>query len=1379
MRRRRCGRKVAVDELEKEKAEEEFQRKAIVEEKVKEVEGYGHQPKVAMARQLQPVIVEEKEAETEAAIGSCSGIISCCQPEIIQRIPPPSWRSSSFWSSFMVQRKPRRIPSSDWSMGMLPVALLLLLTSNIVWASEFPERECCDPVYPPMPDPEPVPPGLLPAPLPTTTSISLYGSVPGAGGSELGGTGHGGGIVDLSPGGLAAGGGLIGGGIAGGGLHGHSKIGYSGSNIKTAIAILNCILARQLCFEDPSCSAILEIIPRVCGPVPVACSTVTVTKCQAALRTLQAFPFFRPTCLCKEPGIDPDCNYFRDFLFDHPCGFVSKKEKDPYPVDALPTCNHALSVCQQERKCIKLFEDFKTHCKVRENKCRMEDRELCYEAWTNLRLSPMFGCICPNNHMKRRCDKIFSVVNHNPCVDVLPSALDSFSGTATNSIYPNFYPSDVIEDPPPTSTYPYFLFPSKKYPVSAFEPTIFNGVDYINVPAIVPSTNHSTTQHQHSHHPQHPSAPPPPPSAPDDSYDRLRTDGTELHHTQQHHHFSSTEHQRNFDNSFGTNFSSGHHYGSHHNGQHAPPRSGGTEPEGTGSSASWWDVLVPPDLQQRLERVRAMGMDDNYHRLLDQNMALIETPLVAPAHAYFPQHFKTALYPYNMSGFHHQHQHGLHGGHFGTLPGGNGNGNGGHHGHNGDHEAANNGYLAASVSSPVDNILISMNGDGNGADAAIEYGGSYYDNTVERQIGSDDIEEKEAEMSFIHFQSTCHLALDACRDDHVCSSALKTVLMHCEVHRCNRNACMDSLQSFYKGIHDDLSLDIAFCLCRKTPNRHDSCMIAQEKLHPACAQRPPESLIPQNSNGAVSTYNPPPSCHAVAEMCREDVDCRARLEVFEQSCAVDSVTKKCAGKTSGCRQAMLGILGTPLRTNCACQGADMQGLYDCLGWQRLLWLNPCVVESQKDFHLKRLAELGLLTTTTTPTTTTMRTTRPTPPPTPPPTKPKPIYRPKPTEMQPIETNYIETPDTRPETLVHKGNELIIRHDLDPPAPPPPPEVYEPSGKHRHGRPLPTHEDSEDRDDEDDIPAPSKSNGSNKIHQRPDEQVLHMYTTSTEVETLPPTTTTTTTPEPTTTPVPIRYCVVQRSHQSDQLIAEGKSRRLYMLDDAECSELCTCGGGDSLALTCHALCVPLAPCRTSLAYYSHAAPAYQAFRGRCLCYSGRFICMRPPPGEYSLPAGIFLLLGYSSTDEALLRPHTNLGVQDAVRALQQYVLQHINNETSCTLTLFNITEENIILSIRLPHDSKLTSMELLKMEKDHCTKILETISHQINTQHVEMSAHRLLSIFKMAEVQVVLPEVSSGFRWSSSRSWQLLVSLALAFTPVVRWNLQHLLGLLST
>lgn len=127
-----------------------------------------------------------------------------------------------------------------------------------------------------------------------------------------------------------------------------------------------------------------------------------------------------------------------------------------------------------------------------------------------------------------------------------------------------------------------------------------------------------------------------------------------------------------------------------------------------------------------------------------------------------------------------------------------------------------------------------------------------------------------------------------------------------------------------------------------------------------------------------------------------------------------------------------------------------------------------------------------------------------------------------------------------------------------------------------------------------------------------------------------------------------FCIVQRPRQSDQLISVNNARRvniiffffvfhlklgtfvifvyfeffqIYSLDDAECSELCFCT--DSLVLTCHALCVPIAPCRTALAFYSHASPAYQAFRGRCLCYSGKFICMRPPPGEYAtLPGKIF-------------------------------------------------------------------------------------------------------------------------------------------------------------
>ena len=72
----------------------------------------------------------------------------------------------------------------------------------------------------------------------------------------------------------------------------------------------------------------------------VSCSTVTVTKCQAALRTLQGFPYFSPTCLCQEPHRDPECNQIREYLFDHPCGIVNTKGKNVF------TCTQGLYECK-------------------------------------------------------------------------------------------------------------------------------------------------------------------------------------------------------------------------------------------------------------------------------------------------------------------------------------------------------------------------------------------------------------------------------------------------------------------------------------------------------------------------------------------------------------------------------------------------------------------------------------------------------------------------------------------------------------------------------------------------------------------------------------------------------------------------------------------------------------------------------------------------------------------------------------------------------------------------------------------------------------------------------------------------------------------------
>ena len=143
----------------------------------------------------------------------------------------------------------------------------------------------------------------------------------------------------------------------------------------------------------------------------VTCSTPTVTKCQAALRTLQSFPFFKPICLCKvgslslpllvtvttsllqEPRLDPDCNQFKDFLIDHPCLKAKHKgetynftiaqtelhsqiflpETDPFPVSALPTCDHAEEVCSSDQVCSKKIDQFKRHCPVRGDRCVMTD----------------------------------------------------------------------------------------------------------------------------------------------------------------------------------------------------------------------------------------------------------------------------------------------------------------------------------------------------------------------------------------------------------------------------------------------------------------------------------------------------------------------------------------------------------------------------------------------------------------------------------------------------------------------------------------------------------------------------------------------------------------------------------------------------------------------------------------------------------------------------------------------------------------------------------------------------------------------------------------------------------------------------------------------
>lgn len=91
---------------------------------------------------------------------------------------------------------------------------------------------------------------------------------------------------------------------------------------------------------------------------------------------------------------------------------------------------------------------------------------------------------------------------------------------------------------------------------------------------------------------------------------------------------------------------------------------------------------------------------------------------------------------------------------------------------------------------------------------------------------------------------------------------------------------------------------------------------------------------------------------------------RIRLENYEQWCAVDAVTQGCAGSPAACRTAVVAVLGTQLRAACACRGTDFAQLYDCLGWQRLLWLNPCVGKFINDNLYLEFSRLNIQNLTT-------------------------------------------------------------------------------------------------------------------------------------------------------------------------------------------------------------------------------------------------------------------------------------------------------------------------------------------------------------------------------------------------------------------------------
>ncbi|CAL4092762.1 unnamed protein product, partial [Meganyctiphanes norvegica] len=187
-------------------------------------------------------------------------------------------------------------------------------------------------------------------------------------------------------------------------------------------------------------------------------------------------------------------------------------------------------------------------------------------------------------------------------------------------------------------------------------------------------------------------------------------------------------------------------------------------------------------------------------------------------------------------------------------------------------------------------------------------------------------------------QTTCHVALDSCKRDAQCKPLLEELMVWCEHSHCEPDRCRYALQKFYDSVRIVRRLQVAFCVCRQNdPN--GECLTAMRQLHPTCAER-------HSDRG-------PSKCHKIAEQCRTNKLCREKLEDYEQKCAADAMTGKCSHKHRDCQQAVMNILGTELHATCVCKGTDFLHQHDCYTWQKLLWSNPCVIES----HLALQQEL--------------------------------------------------------------------------------------------------------------------------------------------------------------------------------------------------------------------------------------------------------------------------------------------------------------------------------------------------------------------------------------------------------------------------------------
>ncbi|KAF2351344.1 GDNF/GAS1 [Trinorchestia longiramus] len=194
------------------------------------------------------------------------------------------------------------------------------------------------------------------------------------------------------------------------------------------------------------------------------------------------------------------------------------------------------------------------------------------------------------------------------------------------------------------------------------------------------------------------------------------------------------------------------------------------------------------------------------------------------------------------------------------------------------------------------------------------------------------------------------------------------------------------------------------------------------------------------------------------------------------------------------------------------------------------------------------------------------------------------------------------------------------------------------------------------------------------------------------------------------------------------------------------------------------------CNTTTAVYPHKAPYIQAFRGQCVCYSGKFICQRPAPDQFKPGLGVYLFLGYSHDEMEIMKPYTRMSEDEAIKEIGKLLKRKYGFK--CKLVLQEKIDQNLILMPELEDEEDEEYSDPYhkhRRELDECTKPLEELAHWINQNPRDNDLHTeaYLSMFILAEVHVNISEAhASGLSFTVRlAAMSGAITTAIASVPV--------------